>query len=76
MTSGEYGNRNKIYPVPVFSRAKTGHIRGVTALSGYATSHDGERFTFSMIINESQGASSVPDGAENDVAALIAGIGR
>ncbi|CAN5245745.1 D-alanyl-D-alanine carboxypeptidase/D-alanyl-D-alanine-endopeptidase [soil metagenome] len=73
---GTLRNRMKDTPAEGNVHAKTGHIRGVTALSGYATSHDGERFTFSMIINENQGASAVPDGAENEVAALIAGFGR
>jgi len=57
-------------------RAKTGHIRGVTALSGYVTSVDGERFTFSMIINDNKVSSSIPDGAENEVCALLAGFSR
>ncbi|MDQ3556554.1 MAG: D-alanyl-D-alanine carboxypeptidase/D-alanyl-D-alanine-endopeptidase, partial [Gemmatimonadota bacterium] len=33
-------------------RAKTGTIRGVSALSGYVRSADGERLAFSIIVNE------------------------
>lgn len=73
---GTIRNRMKGTPAEGNVRAKTGHIRGVTALSGYATSGDGERFTFAMIINENQVASSVPDGAENEVCALLAGFRR
>lgn len=32
-------------------RAKTGTIRGVSALSGYVTSADGERLVFSILVN-------------------------
>lgn len=34
-------------------RAKTGTIRGVSALSGMVRSKDGERFAFSLIVNDS-----------------------
>lgn len=73
---GTIRNRMKGTPAEGNVRAKTGHIRGVTALSGYATSADGERLTFAMIINENQVASSVPDGAQNEVSALLAGFAR
>jgi D-alanyl-D-alanine carboxypeptidase/D-alanyl-D-alanine-endopeptidase (penicillin-binding protein 4) len=33
-------------------RAKTGTIRGVSALSGYVRSADGERLAFSIMVNE------------------------
>ncbi|MFH0795353.1 MAG: D-alanyl-D-alanine carboxypeptidase/D-alanyl-D-alanine-endopeptidase, partial [bacterium] len=73
---GTLVNRMKNTPAEKNVHAKTGHIRGVTALSGYVTSLDGERFTFSMIINDNKVESAVPDGAENEVCVLLAGFPR
>jgi D-alanyl-D-alanine carboxypeptidase/D-alanyl-D-alanine-endopeptidase (penicillin-binding protein 4) len=43
-------------------KAKTGTIRNVRSLSGYLTTADGERLTFSMIANNFTVPSSVVDG--------------
>lgn len=56
-------------------RAKTGTIRGVSALSGYVTTADGERLAFSIIAN---GLSSTAEAkqTENTVGARLAGFRR
>src|SRR5437899_9558248 len=39
-------------------RAKTGTLEGVTALSGYVAAISGERFAFSILVNDWQGRAS------------------
>jgi D-alanyl-D-alanine carboxypeptidase/D-alanyl-D-alanine-endopeptidase (penicillin-binding protein 4) len=39
-------------------RAKTGHIGGVSALSGYADSADGDTYVFSVLVNAGAGGST------------------
>jgi len=39
-------------------RAKTGHISGVSTLSGYADSADGDTYLFSVLVNAPPGSSS------------------
>lgn len=51
-------------------RAKTGTIRGVTALSGYATGKNGHLYAFSML---SQYAGASPVGLSDKLAVALAG---
>ena len=52
--------------------AKTGSIRHVNALGGYATARSGERFVFYAAVNHHTGPSSDAIGALDAIAALLA----
>jgi D-alanyl-D-alanine carboxypeptidase/D-alanyl-D-alanine-endopeptidase (penicillin-binding protein 4) len=56
-------------------RAKTGTIRGVSSLSGYVTSADGERLAFSIIAN-GVGVTARAKEAENRIGVLLARFTR
>ena len=49
--SGTMENRYRGSPVAGLVRAKTGSIRGVASLAGFATGSDGRSFTFAVILN-------------------------
>lgn len=55
-------------------RAKTGSLTGVTALSGYVTSADGEPLVFSIMLN--QYLSSSPKDIEDKIAVRLAQFSR
>ena len=52
-------------------KAKTGSLTGVSTLSGYVTSADGEKLIFSIMINNYLGSSVTS--IENSIAATLAG---
>lgn len=52
---------------------KTGTLRGVSALSGYATTLDGELLAFSVITNGMSGGKGASIGLEDAVAEALAG---
>jgi D-alanyl-D-alanine carboxypeptidase/D-alanyl-D-alanine-endopeptidase (penicillin-binding protein 4) len=52
---------------------KTGTLRGVSALSGYATTLDGELLAFSVITNGMPGGKGASIGLEDAVAEALAG---
>ncbi len=54
-------------------RAKTGSLTGVTALSGYATTGEGQVLVFSILINNFVG--SAPRDLEDAIAAALVGPG-
>lgn len=56
-------------------RAKTGTIRGVSALSGMVRSQDGERLAFSLIVNDSPSQTRAKR-AENQVGVRLAEFRR
>lgn len=56
-------------------RAKTGTIRGVSALSGMVRSRDGERLAFSLIVNDSPSQTRAKR-AENQIGARLAEFRR
>ena len=53
-------------------RTKTGTLRGVSALSGYATTLDGELLAFSVITNGMPGGKGASIGLEDAVAEALA----
>ncbi|HUF90597.1 MAG TPA: D-alanyl-D-alanine carboxypeptidase/D-alanyl-D-alanine-endopeptidase [Gemmatimonadota bacterium] len=53
-------------------RTKTGTLRGVSALSGYATTRDGELLAFSVITNGMPGGKGASIGLEDAVAEALA----
>jgi D-alanyl-D-alanine carboxypeptidase/D-alanyl-D-alanine-endopeptidase (penicillin-binding protein 4) len=55
-------------------RAKTGSLTGVTALSGYVTSADGEPLVFSIMLN--QYLSGSPKDIEDKIAIRLAQFTR
>ena len=55
-------------------RAKTGSLTGVTALSGYVTSADGEPLVFSIMLN--QYLSGSPKDIEDKIAIRLAQFSR
>jgi serine-type D-Ala-D-Ala carboxypeptidase/endopeptidase (penicillin-binding protein 4) len=62
-------------PAAANLRAKTGTLRGVSALSGYVTAANGERLAFSIMINGVPSVS-LAKRAEDRVGALLAGFRR
>ena len=53
-------------------RAKTGHVGGVSTLSGYAESADGDTFVFSILVNSGAGVSTSPaDRLQDQVCELL-----
>lgn len=57
-------------------RGKTGNMRGVSALSGYASSADGEPLAFSIIIQNYAGSGRQAREVQDRIAALLCGFRR
>jgi PBP4 family serine-type D-alanyl-D-alanine carboxypeptidase len=58
------------------ARAKTGTLNGVTSLSGYVDSADGERLAFSMLIEFYTGSSAPLRAVQDSVVAALARFRR
>ncbi|HYO45177.1 MAG TPA: D-alanyl-D-alanine carboxypeptidase, partial [Gemmatimonadota bacterium] len=58
------------------ARAKTGTLNGVTALSGYVPSADGERLAFSMIIEFYAGSTAPRRAVQDSIVVALAGFRR
>jgi D-alanyl-D-alanine carboxypeptidase/D-alanyl-D-alanine-endopeptidase (penicillin-binding protein 4) len=76
----EAGNRlelPRMYRTPAAAnlRAKTGTIRGVSALSGVVQSSDGERLAFSVLVNGAS-STSVAKRIENNIGIRLASFTR
>ncbi|MCY0998460.1 D-alanyl-D-alanine carboxypeptidase/D-alanyl-D-alanine-endopeptidase [Myxococcus sp. MISCRS1] len=56
-------------------RAKTGTLEGVSALSGYVTSAGGERFSFSMMVNDFAGRAGPIVAGLDALGAAVAATG-
>ncbi|MEX2116345.1 MAG: D-alanyl-D-alanine carboxypeptidase/D-alanyl-D-alanine-endopeptidase [Bacteroidota bacterium] len=57
-------------------RAKTGSIGGVSSLSGYVTTADGERLAFSILMQDFILPSRLYRNAQDAIGALLAGFSR
>jgi len=73
---GTLTNRMKDTPAAGKLRAKTGTLRGVSTLSGYTTTDDGEPLVFSMMMQHFVGAASHVRQVQDKIGALISGFSR
>ncbi|MGP4063424.1 D-alanyl-D-alanine carboxypeptidase/D-alanyl-D-alanine endopeptidase [Oceanobacillus sp. M65] len=69
---GTLRNRMTEEPAKGNVTAKTGSLTGVSTLSGYVTSADGEELIFSILINNYLGSSSSMRAIEDDIATTLA----
>ncbi|RIU93388.1 D-alanyl-D-alanine carboxypeptidase/D-alanyl-D-alanine-endopeptidase [Oceanobacillus picturae] len=69
---GTLRNRMTEEPAKGNVTAKTGSLTGVSTLSGYVTSADGEELIFSILINNYLGSSSGARTIEDDIATTLA----
>ncbi|AVR00969.1 D-alanyl-D-alanine carboxypeptidase/D-alanyl-D-alanine-endopeptidase [Oceanobacillus iheyensis] len=69
---GTLRNRMTEEPAKGNVTAKTGSLTGVSTLSGYVTSADGEELIFSIMINNYLGSSSGARAIEDDIATTLA----
>ncbi|MDA0636554.1 D-alanyl-D-alanine carboxypeptidase/D-alanyl-D-alanine-endopeptidase [Nonomuraea sp. MCN248] len=74
LVGGTLRSRMRNTPAAGNVRAKTGSLTGVTALSGYVTSADGEPLVFSIMLN--QYLSSAPRDIEDKIAVRLAQFSR
>jgi D-alanyl-D-alanine carboxypeptidase/D-alanyl-D-alanine-endopeptidase (penicillin-binding protein 4) len=73
---GTIRNRMKKTPAEGNLRAKTGSISGVSALSGYVQTPDGERLIFSMSMQNFIFPSRLYQRAQDKIGAILAGFSR
>jgi D-alanyl-D-alanine carboxypeptidase/D-alanyl-D-alanine-endopeptidase (penicillin-binding protein 4) len=73
---GTISNRMKGTPAEGNLRAKTGTISGVSSLSGYVKTLDGETFVFSMSMQNFILPSRLYQRAQDRIGALLAGFSR
>jgi D-alanyl-D-alanine carboxypeptidase/D-alanyl-D-alanine-endopeptidase (penicillin-binding protein 4) len=58
------------------ARAKTGTLNGVTALSGYVPSAEGERLAFSMMVEFYAGSAAPRRAVQDSIVAALAAFRR
>ncbi len=73
---GTLEKRMRSTPAEGNLRAKTGSIGGVSSLSGYVTTRDGERLAFSMLMQNFILPSRLYRNAQDAIGALLAGFSR
>lgn len=69
---GTLRNRFKGTPAEKNLKAKTGSLSRVSALGGYVTSAGGERFIFSVLINNYAGSTASAKGVEDAIGIALA----
>ncbi len=73
MAGSTLRNRMKSGDLKDRIRAKTGHVSGVSALSGYAESASGETYVFSILVNATEGGSAAgADRLQDRICELLA----
>lgn len=73
---GTLKNRMRSSPVKGMLRAKTGSLSGVSCLSGFVTTQEGETLAFSIMMNNFAGSSSGARRAQDDLGATLATFSR
>jgi serine-type D-Ala-D-Ala carboxypeptidase/endopeptidase (penicillin-binding protein 4) len=73
---GTIGSRMKKTPAEGNLRAKTGSISGVSSLSGYVQTLDGERLIFSMSMQNFIFPARYYQRAQDKIGAILAGFSR
>ncbi len=73
---GTLENRMTESPAAEKLRAKTGTLSGVSALSGYTTTQDGEKMAFSIIMEHFVGSSAAIRRIQDRIGELISGFSR
>lgn len=73
LVGGTLRNRITAEPAKGNVAAKTGLITGVSALSGYVTTQEGEILIFSILINNYLGSSETVQAIEDEIVMMLAG---
>ena len=73
---GSLRNRMKDTAAMGNLRAKTGTLTGVSCLSGYVHTRDGEPLVFSIMMNNFVGPASTARRTQDEIGALLAGFSR
>jgi serine-type D-Ala-D-Ala carboxypeptidase/endopeptidase (penicillin-binding protein 4) len=73
---GTLADRMSSYPVACNLRAKTGTLNGVSCLSGYVQTRDGEMLAFAMMMQNFIASSYDYRQAQDRIGAMLAGFSR
>ena len=76
VSDGTLANRMNNYPVAGNLRAKTGTLNGVSCLSGYVQTRDGEMLAFAMMMQNFISSASDYRQAQDRIGTLLAGFSR
>jgi D-alanyl-D-alanine carboxypeptidase/D-alanyl-D-alanine-endopeptidase (penicillin-binding protein 4) len=73
---GSLAGRMKGTPAEGNVRAKTGTMSNIRSLAGYATTRDGERLAFVVIVNNFEGTAANANDATDEIAVRLASFSR